>query len=141
MSKQTVALTYKGKTNWADNLYGTGLDFEPGQTRQVPADVGNLFKRHPDVFEVGAASQQDAKTSDTEEDDTTEKLAAAKKARADKDERENRYHDTMASLEQMDARQLISYAKVQFNHTIHPNTGKAKALAEVKMMVDKVGVE
>lgn len=143
--KETVALTYKGAKHWDDNLYGTGLDFDPGQTRQVPTEVADKFRRHADVFDVGAKA---AKTDDkaekanaTDKDDTAQKLDAAKKAKDKEVERENRYHDTMASLERMDAKQLVAYAKTQFNHTIHPNTGKAKALAEVKMMVDKVGVE
>lgn len=143
--KETVALTFKGAKHWADNLYGTGLDFEPGQTRQVPADVADKFRRHADVFDVSAkAGKTDGKADKTkpaDTDDTAQKLDAAKKAQEKEVERENRYHDTMASLERMDAKQLVAYAKTQFNHTIHPNTGKAKALAEVKMMVDKVGVE
>ena len=138
--KEVVPLTYKGAKHWSDNLYGTGLDFEPNQVRMVPSEVADKFRRHADVFDVGAptAKKESAKTA---VDDTEEKLNAAMQDAAKDRERENRYQDTMSSLDQMDAKQLVSYAKTQFNHTIHPNTGKAKALAEVKMMVDKVGVE
>ena len=51
-----VAVKYVGiRPDWEDNLYSTGLYFTQGQTRVVPKRVADLFARHPDMFEIGAA--------------------------------------------------------------------------------------
>ena len=140
MKEPIVSVAFKGSSYWSDNLYGTGLDFAPGQARDVPASVAANFRRHPDVFQVGDAKPaKEGKAQ--EQDDTNEKLAKASKKKTEDDEKENRHQDMVMQVRHMSMDQLRDFAERQFNQKLHHNLGKEKALEKVMTMVDQYRVD
>ena len=142
MKEPIVSVAFKGSSYWSDNLYGTGLDFAPGQARDVPASVAANFRRHPDVFQVGDAKPAPSKADkEADKNDTEEKLAKASKKKTEDDEKENRHQDMVMQVRHMSLDQLRDFAERQFNQKLHHNLGKEKALEKVMTMVDQYRVD
>ena len=74
----SVAVKYVGRRDsYRDQLYGTGLAFEKGQVRNLPADLARKFLRHGDTFEAAAKKAEELKKPEAKrpDDDTAKQLA------------------------------------------------------------------
>ena len=49
-----IAVTYVGtRPSYRDGCYGSGIEFEKGQTLLVPDDIARRLLKHPDVYQPG----------------------------------------------------------------------------------------
>ena len=145
LSKEKVTIEHIGRKPWRDNLYGTELEFVPGQKREVPPDVARNFQRHVDVFKVGAVkTEKPAKEEAKDEkpdDDTDKKLAEVAKRKQKEDERETRRLDAEQAVRAMTKEQMNDYAKSQFNQTLDMTQKKDALQESVIGMINQYGLE
>lgn len=139
-SVETVGVRYIGpKSYWKDkrSLYNSGLDFEYGQAREVPAHLGKSFLRHKDMFEL-AVDVQDKE--EAQSDDTNALLAEAGKAREKAiDEQQDRL-DLFIRVDTMDKSALTDYARVNFKVALDQRKSSATMATEVKGLIDQFGL-
>ena len=138
---KTAAVTYTGKRYWADRLYGSGLDFEPGQTREMPTELARKFLKHADMF--AAASVTPAQERKQQEvDDTQAKLDAAAQKRAMKKAEQDRRQDLVDRVNAMDEQSLRDFAKNTYQQDIDGRVhDMAKLREKVVGFVDQFGFE
>lgn len=143
---QTVSVTYTGsETPFVDRVYRSRLTFDPGQTREVPADLAAKFLRHQDVFQPAgqkddtAKPKKDAQKPAGQKDDTAEKLEAAKKDEEERRAKENARFELHQQLDKMDKQALRDWAKVKFQQEFPGNLGEANLRDRVKGLVDQYG--
>ncbi len=138
---KTAAVTYTGKRYWADRLYGSGLDFEPGQTREMPTELARKFLKHTDMF--AAASVTPAQERKQQEvDDTQAKLDAAAQKRAMKKAEQDRRQDLVDRVNAMDEQSLRDFAKNTYQQDIDGRVrDMAKLREKVIGFVDQFGFE
>lgn len=134
---QTITVMYTGKeTPFVDRIYRSRLTFEPGQVRELPADLATKFLRHADVF---ARSDAVAPQAQEHEDDTAQVLDAS---RRDEDERralENERFELHQQLEKMDKKALREWAKLKFRQEFPGALSEANLRERVKALVDQYG--
>lgn len=135
-----VAVTYVGNdAPFVDRIYRTGLTFEHGQTRMLPAEIAARLLRHSDVFKMGHA-EDTAPERSTGDDDTE---ALLNKAEADEHEAKARADDRVAimqSVDQMDREALREFARSKFNFKFPGNLGEEKMRVEIHGLIDRFGV-
>ena len=138
---KTTAVTYIGKRYWTDRLYGSGLDFEPGQTREMPTELARKFLKHADMF--AAASVTPAQERKQQEvDDTQAKLDAAAQKRAMKKAEQDRRQDLVDRVNAMDEQSLRDFAKNTYQQEIDGRVHDVAKLREkVIGFVDQFGFE
>lgn len=142
---QHIDVTYTGsETPFVDRIYHTGLSFEPGQTRALPAAIAHRFLRHIDVFQEGEQAKEPkaAKASKAVEkpvDNTAAQLAEGQKANDKRMEQENARFELLQQVERMDRDSLRAMAKVNWGQTIHPKTGVEKVRDMVRGFIDQYG--
>jgi hypothetical protein len=143
---QTIGVTYTGgERPFVDRIYRSRLSFEPGQTRELPADLAAKFLRHQDVFQPAgqkddtATPKKDAQKPAGQKDDTDEKLEAAKKAEEERRAKENARFELHQQIDKMDKQALRDYAKEKFGHGFVGNVGEAKMREQVKGLIDQFG--
>lgn len=139
----TVGVTYIGRRDpFRDHLYGSGLTFERGQTRELPTLLARQFLRHADLFEAaGAAPAAAPEASDTKpaQDDTQELLAKADQAKAEQEARENQLQDLYASIDQMPKTALLEFAKANYRHDLDKTAKVGDLRTQVRALVDQFG--
>lgn len=119
-----VSIQYLGNMNeYKDRLYDSGLTFSYGQVRSVPPDLANRFLKHPEFKVIELSDGVATKNSDTQqmsnEDDTAEKLAQAKKEQEEKDKEENFQLDQIDLVNSMnDKPSVAEYARTHFAQEI-----------------------
>ena len=130
-----VAVTYTGKEDpFVDRNYGTGLTFEHGQTRTVPAALAQRFLQHKDVFKRGEALAEAPKAA-VPADDTAELLAEAKQAEeAAREDVESTYL-LIEQVKGMDKEALRDWAK---QHLKDPLPGNATLATLQKRVIDQI---
>lgn len=138
---ETIRVRYIGsKPYWRDNtaLYGSGLDFEHGQVREVPAHLGKSFLRHQDLFERVSNAGRPPKL--LEKDDTAELLEQAKQARHVEDEKIHQRLDLFARIDQMDRRALSEFAKINYRVSLQATDSQEAMRDQVRGLIDQFGV-
>lgn len=103
-----IAIKYIGRhLTHKENIYGTGVTFEKGETKLFSDDIAAKLLKHPDVYALDNA-KPDVKLKkpevvevkdDTEEDDRIQHALDAKK-----------------TIAKMTDAQLRAYAATKFNH-------------------------
>ena len=143
---QTVGVTYTGaETPFVDRIYRSRLSFEPGQTREVPAELAAKFLRHADVFQPAWQKDDTAKPKKADQepakqqDDTAERLEAARKDEDEHRSKENARFELHQQLDKMDKKALRDWAKVKFQQEFPGNLGEANLRDRVKGLVDQFG--
>ena len=146
-----IAVTYIGRREfYKDRIYGTGLEFEQGQTRRMPAEVARKFLKHADQFEVAAEAppepnqadktEADKTEADKQDDDTAAILEAARLAK----EVETKKLDEMQALYDqvaiMDKAALSHFAKTNYRQDINARHTLVDLRAEVTGFIDRFGV-
>ena len=138
---KTTAVTYVGKRYWADRLYGSGLDFEPGQTREMPTELARKFLKHADMFSTASVTPAQERKQQ-EADDTQAKLDAAAQKRALKKAEQDRRQDLVDRVNAMDEQSLRDFAKSTYQQEIDGRVhDMAKLREKVIGFVDQFGFE
>ena len=138
---KTTAVTYVGKRYWADRLYGSGLDFEPGQTREMPTELARKFLKHADMFSTASVTPAQERKQQ-ELDDTQAKLDAAAQKRAMKKAEQDRRQDLVDRVNAMDEQSLRDFAKNTYQQDIDGRVHDVAKLREkVIGFVDQFGFE
>ena len=138
---KTTAVTYIGKRYWTDRLYGSGLDFEPGQTREMPTELARKFLKHADMFSTASVTPAQERKQQ-EVDDTQAKLDAAAQKRALKKEEQDRRQDLVDRVNAMDEQSLRDFAKNTYQQDIDGRVrDMAKLREKVIGFVDQFGFE
>ena len=138
---KTAAVTYTGKRYWADRLYGSGLDFEPGQTREMPTELARKFLKHADMFSTASVTPAQERKQQ-EVDDTQAKLDAAAQKRAMKKAEQDRRQDLVDRVNAMDEQSLRDFAKNTYQQDIDGRVHDVAKLREkVVGFVDQFGFE
>ena len=138
---KTAAVTYVGKRYWADRLYGSGLDFEPGQTREMPTELARKFLKHADMFSTASVTPAQERKQQ-ELDDTQAKLDAAAQKRALKKAEQDRRQDLVDRVNAMDEQSLRDFAKSTYQQEIDGRVhDMAKLREKVIGFVDQFGFE
>jgi metal-dependent amidase/aminoacylase/carboxypeptidase family protein len=150
-STTTVAVQYIGRRpTFRDHLFGTGLNFEQGQTRELPPEVARKFLRHADQFAEAAAEQAAAKpkgkaaekgpVDDTDPDGTKAALEQAAKQKDQLDDKERQRQDLMDTIAHMPKAGLIEFARNNYRQELDKSL-KVDALREqVRSFVDQFGM-
>lgn len=138
---KTTAVTYTGKRYWTDRLYGSGLDFEPGQTREMPTELARKFLKHADMFSTASVTPAQERKQQ-ELDDTQAKLDAAAQKRALKKAEQDRRQDLVDRVNAMDEQSLRDFAKSTYQQEIDGRVhDMAKLREKVIGFVDQFGFE
>ena len=138
---KTAAVTYIGKRYWTDRLYGSGLDFEPGQTREMPTELARKFLKHADMFAAPSVTPAQERKQQ-EVDDTQAKLDAAAQRRALKKAEQDRRQDLVDRVNAMDEQSLRDFAKNTYQQEIDGRVhDMAKLREKVIGFVDQFGFE
>lgn len=137
-----VPVKYIGpRAEWYDRLYGTGLMFSSGQTRNLPTDIARQLLRHGDLFEK--ADQPPFETADGEavtvDDDTARLLEQGKQAEDAKHEQQVSIQDLYDQIDQMDKPSLESFASTKYRIDLDKRKSVDNLRAQVKQLVDQFG--
>ena len=152
MTTTTVPVQYIGRRDsFRDHLYGTGLTFEQGQSRELPSDVARKFLRHVDQFGKGPAADTAAPASkakaakmDTENqldpDGTKAALEIAAKQQATVTAKENERQDLMDTIAHMPKAALIEFARNNYRQELDKANKLDDLRAQVRGFVDQFGI-
>lgn len=137
-----VPVKYIGpRAEWYDRLYGTGLMFSSGQTRNLPTDIARQLLRHGDLFEK--ADQPPFETADGEavtvDDDTARLLEQGKQTEDAKHEQQVSIQDLYDQIDQMDKSSLESFASTKYRIDLDKRKSVDNLRAQVKQLVDQFG--
>ena len=137
-----VPVKYIGpRAEWHDRLYGTGLMFSTGQSRNLPTDIARQLLRHGDLFEK--ADQPAFDTADGEavtvDDDTARLLEQGKQAKDDKHEQQVSIQDLYDQIDQMDKSSLESFASTKYRIDLDKRKSVDNLRTQVKQLVDQFG--
>ena len=134
-----VAVTYIGRRDsYTDRLYGTGLEFDRGQTRALPPELARKFLKHPDQFERAEVLPEDAALTPPL-DDTAATLEAAKKKA---DEQATKQQDLQAlydQVAQMDKSALTAFAMNNYKQTLNQKAPVPALRRQVTGFIDTYG--
>ena len=142
-----VGVTYiHRRPSFTDNIYGSGLTFTQGQTRELPAELARNFLRHADVFELAKvkaekpakATKDDAPKPD--DDGTKAQLEAANAKQAKERDEQNALMDIKDSVARMDAKQLAAYAMTHYQQKLDQKAGVKVLRGQVAQFIDQFGV-
>ena len=134
-----VSVVYIGRERpFVDRIYGTRLDWMPGQARALPAALAAKFLRHRDCFKQGKVqAKQEAKPP---VDDTAQKLdEAAKRDEAQREEQDGKFL-LIEQLRKMDAAGLKAWAKQNIGETFKGNPSLATIQERVFAHIEAHGV-
>jgi hypothetical protein len=132
-------ITYVGKKPFFDNLYGTGLTFATGQTRDIPPPLAQRFLRHADVFSVATGKVAD-KTSGKEPDDTVVTLEKAAVDKAETDKAQSNIENVRDQIMAMDKVGLEEFARLNFRQEIDRRKSVETLRLQVSAFLDQFGL-
>lgn len=123
-----IAVRYIGhRTNFKENIYGTGIAFAPGQTVNIDDDqVANKMLKHTDVYERG---------------DLSEAEDAVKLPKNKVTEDEDPDQTTRDAIANMTKGALVDYAKTHFSLDLDKKMPVDEMRTKVTGMFDQFGIE
>lgn len=136
--EQKIGVTYIGRRQtFTDNIYGTGLYFEQGQTHFMPQSIAQRFLRHPEFEEAtGKTAPKEIGNSATDE-----ALEAARLEKERQEQEINRIQDVRDSVARMDNKDMvIEFVRVNFNQTLAKNAKLETLQAKAVELIDQFGV-
>lgn len=116
---------------YKDGIYQTGLVFQKGQSRPVPADKAKLMLAHKDVYELGDTRD----LAPTVADPAAERLAQIKK---DDNDPINTAVDALAGMTKA---ALTAYTKNHFRQDLDQSMKVADMRAHVTNLIHQFGLE
>ena len=133
-TQNLVPVKYVGRRpDFFDRIYGSGLFFDQGQTRWVPAELARKLLRHADLFERG----EDA--SEASEDDTAEILEEAARELDAKRIDQSAIQDLRDSVQSMDKEALSHFAGTNYRQIIDRRRSVEALRVEVLGLIDRFG--
>lgn len=147
-----VAVQYIGRRpSFRDHLFGTGLTFVPGQTRELPNEVARLFLRHADQFveadtSAPAASKPKGKTDakqpvdDQDPDGTKAALELAAKQKDEINDKERQRQDMMDTVAHMTKTSLIEFARNNYRQELNKAQKLEDLRTQVRGFIDQFGM-
>lgn len=130
-----LPVQYVGRRpEWTDRLYGTGLTFVTGQSRDLPAHMAKNLLRHPDLFELGKEDPAAVIV-----DDTQALLESATKGKKAEDTKQNELQDLYDRVSFMDKAALLEFAKINYRQELSNRKAEATLRLEVKGLIDQYG--
>lgn len=136
----SVAVKYTGReTPFIERNYGSGLHFEPGQSRIVPDTLAAQLLRHADVFTP--AKRADVPPEGKQAgDDTQHALAQADKAKAEQAALDNNRQDVVDQINLMDKDALKEFARIKYGQPLNKTHSVENLRAKVVGYVDQYGL-
>ena len=129
-----VPVKYVGRRpDFFDRIYGSGLFFDQGQTRWIPAELARKLLRHADLFERG---EEDSEAS---EDDTAEILEEAARERDAQRIDQAAVQDLRDSVQSMDKEALSHFARTNYRQIIDRRRSVEALREEVLGFIDRFG--
>lgn len=129
------AVKYIGRKPFVDRLYGSGLPFEIGQTRVVPALLARQFLRHPE-FEQGEA---EAPIEPPKGDDTAVLLEQADKAQVEQTTHLSELQELRDQVSYMDKDALEQFALTKYRQNIDKRRSLPALREQVIGLIDQFG--
>lgn len=133
-----TTVTYIGKKPFKDNVYGSGLTFENGQSRDVPELLAKNFLRHKDVFKPGGKVDAPKKKEDVKPD-TEDVLKKAEQARKEQEQKENAYYDLRDQINEMNKEALELFARSKYDLELDRRLKVEKMREQVIKHIDQYG--
>lgn len=142
----TTAIAYIGKKPFTDRLYGSGLDFEPSQVREVPNELARSFLKHADLFAKVEAPQGEPITPPNDDepptkpqDDTEELLALQAEKDKAKAQDENNLQDLFVQVSVMDKNALEQFARDHYQVDLNKRKAVETLREEVIGLINQFG--
>jgi len=135
----TLAVRYIGRASYwkAKPSLGLGeLDFEQGQVRVVPQEMGREFLRHSGLFEQA----QQPPLAKRANDDTERRVAKARQILEKRRDRDNERFDLLAQVERMEKDALEGFALERFNLRLDKRKAVQRLRDDVRQYIDQYGV-
>ena len=133
-TQNLVPVKYVGRRpDFFDRIYGSGLFFDQGQTRLLPAELARKLLRHADLFERG---EEDLEAS---EDDTAEILEEAARERDAQRIDQSVIQDLRDSVQSMDKDALSLFASTNYRQIIDRRRSVETLREEVLGFIDRFG--
>jgi hypothetical protein len=137
MADQKIGVKYIGRRpTFRDRLFGTGLEFAQGQTRQIPADVARKFFHHPSEFERDDGQPEAV----TPTGDGTDEALAQAKARQEKDTKAlDELQHLRDQVNRMEKPDLQAIAKNKYGQPLDGRIGVQAMREQVVSLIDRFG--
>lgn len=135
-----IAVQYVGReTPFVELNYGSGLSFEPGQTRVVPHELAERLLRHADVFSKGEDGDATVTEKPESGDGTQEQIDAAAKEKAAKDAELSQRQDLVDQINQMGKDALKDFANVKYGQALPKTLSVENMRIKVVGLIDQFG--
>jgi hypothetical protein len=123
---------YIGKrATWEDTIYGSGLVFEQGQSRNVPSNLASKFLRHYDIFE---------KSNEVVADDTALILEQSIEKEKQRDEVLEQLLEIQMRIEQMDKDSVHDYVLHNYREKMDRRQSIENMREHAIMLINQFGV-
>lgn len=133
-TQNLVPVKYVGRRpDFFDRIYGSGLFFDQGQTRWIPAELARKLLRHADLFERG---EEDLEAS---EDDTAEILEESARKQDARRIDQSAIQDLRDSVQSMDKEALSHFAGTNYRQIIDRRRSVEALREEVLGFIDRFG--
>ena len=133
-TQSLVPVKYVGRRpDFFDRIYGSGLFFDQGQTRWVPAELARKLLRHADLFERG---EEDLEAS---EDDTAKILEESAREQDAQRIDQSAIQDLRDSVQSMDKEALSHFAGTNYRQIIDRRRSVEALREEVLGFIDRFG--
>ena len=129
-----VGVKYIGRRpSFHDRLFGTGLDFDQGQTHFVSFELSRKFFAFPSEFERDDATK--APKAAPIDDEQAERDARRKKLEAENDE----LHFLRDSIGRLEKPELQVMAKTKYGQELDGRASVQKMREQVVSLIDRFG--
>lgn len=133
-TQSLVPVKYVGRRpDFFDRIYGSGLFFDQGQTRWIPAELARKLLRHADLFERG---EEDLEAS---EDDTAKILEESAREQDAQRIDQSAIQDLRDSVQSMDKEALSHFAGTNYRQIIDRRRSVEALREEVLGFIDRFG--
>lgn len=135
----TVGVKYIGRReSWKDTVYHSGVTFEKGQERGLPAVLARKLLRHEDLFEQVELTAETAEQGAASEADDMLNQAKVNQAAKQKTDLE---FDTIAQVNQMTKASLEQFSQGRFGVKLDSKLTVAQMREQVTQSIHKFGAE
>lgn len=132
------AVTYIGRENpFIERNYGSGLSFEPGQSRTVPDELAAKLLRHGDVFSTG---KRESVPVEPVGDGTRQALMLADVHQAERVALENQRQDVVDQVNLMDKDALKGFAHIKYGQPLPKTLSIENMRSKVVGLIDQYGL-
>ena len=136
-----IAVTYFGYDEpFIERNYQSGLTFETGQTRMLPAALANRLLRHEDVFGRGELENATVVAALTGDAETERMLAEANIQQTIDSKQLTMIQDMICQVNVMDKDALKDFAQVKYGQAIPKTMSVENMRVKVGSLIDQFGL-